>query len=212
MSKTSGLYLKRLIYSSSNNELAIPEYESRKYEDLSKEFKEKAGRACDLIGLMYNRLTLVDNLSYKQSITKIREDHADIPGFSLRNISRNLPLDNPTVPRRVTPRCPNSSSTHTAVGEKLSTTELQEGTNNHEPHNDENVIEPKDHNELCKQNVELEAITIPTTKISSTELTFKISKQNYEIVRIAMNSSNEYIRIIFDMRGTFERAESDIIK
>jgi hypothetical protein len=213
-----GLYLKRLISSSNNNELAIAEYESRKYEDLSKEFKEKAGRVCDLIELMYNRLTLVDKLSYKQAITKIRDDHADIPGFSLRNISRNLPLDNPTVPRRVTPRCHNSSPTHNAVAERLSITELQEGTNSQESHNNENVIEPKDHKESCKENVELEeVIVIPTAKVTtnkipSTGLTFKISKLNYEIVRIAMNSSNEYIRLIFDMGGTFEYAESDIIK
>jgi hypothetical protein len=121
--------------------------------------------------LMYNRLALVDKLSYKQAITKIRDDHANIPGFSLRNISRNLPLDSPTVPRRVKPRCPNSSPTHNAIAEKLSTTELQEVTNNHQSQNNENVIELKNYNESCNQNAELdEAIAIPTAKVTDNKI------------------------------------------
>jgi hypothetical protein len=82
----------------------IEEYQNKSYNDLSSEFRKAypcAIRAFELVGLMYNRLTLVDKLSHKEALTKIYNDHTDLPGFSLRNIRRNLPSDNPYVPRRV---------------------------------------------------------------------------------------------------------------
>jgi hypothetical protein len=212
----SGLYLKRLIFSSSDNELAIPEYKSRKYEDLSKEFKEKAGRASDLIGLMYNRLTLVDKLSYKQAITKIRDDHADIPGFSFRNISRNLPFDNPTVPRRVRPRWPNSSTTHNVIAEKLSNAEPHDETNRHQSKDREDSIQFIDYREVYTQNTEsngcipTHTTMVTTDKIHSIAIRFKIPREKYEDVKATMNSSSNYCYLLFDAStGIFLRSESD---
>ncbi len=89
------------------------EYQNRSYDDLSSEFQRlytSAVRAIQLIGLMYNRLTLVENLAHKVALAKICNDHRDLPGFSRRNIRRNLPLDNPYVPRRIRPRWPKTSA------------------------------------------------------------------------------------------------------
>ena len=80
------------------------EYEKRTYEELSSEFQKlypSVLRAAKLIPLMYNRLTLVENLSHKEADAKMYEDHKHLPGFSRRNICRHLPLDNPFVPRRI---------------------------------------------------------------------------------------------------------------
>jgi hypothetical protein len=80
------------------------EYEKRTYEELSSEFQKlypSVLRAAKLIPLMYNRLTLVENLSHKEANAKMYEDHKHLPGFSRRNICRHLPLDNRFVPRRI---------------------------------------------------------------------------------------------------------------
>jgi hypothetical protein len=80
------------------------EYQNRTYDDLSSEFQKVhpcAVRAYQLIEFMYNRLTLVENFSHKDAIAKIQNDHKHLAGFSRRNITRNLPLDNPSVPRRI---------------------------------------------------------------------------------------------------------------
>ena len=82
------------------------EYQKRSYDDLSSEFQRlypSAVRTIELIQLMYNRLTLVEKLSHKTALKKIYNDHKHISGFSTRNIRRNLPLDNPGIPRRVRP-------------------------------------------------------------------------------------------------------------
>jgi hypothetical protein len=83
-------------------------YQSRTYEDLSNEFQNlypNAIRAFQLIPAMYNRLTLVDNLSHKAALTKIQNDHKQLNGFSTRNMYRYLPSDNPYIHKRVmTPR------------------------------------------------------------------------------------------------------------
>jgi bifunctional DNA-binding transcriptional regulator/antitoxin component of YhaV-PrlF toxin-antitoxin module len=76
-------------------------YETRTYNELSDEFKRTYSRACDLIPLMYDRLTLIDGESHEFALMKIYNDHKDLPGFSKRNINRYLPSDNPTIPRRV---------------------------------------------------------------------------------------------------------------
>jgi hypothetical protein len=67
---------------------------------MSSEFCALMGLAVVLISQMYNRLTLVDGYTHKQAIEKIWNDHKNIRGFSRRSISRNLPMDNPNVPRR----------------------------------------------------------------------------------------------------------------
>jgi hypothetical protein len=87
----------------------VKEYQKRSYDDLSSEFQRLYPRVIRLIPLMYNRLTLVDKLSHKEAITKIYNDHRDLPGFSRRNICRDLPLDNATVPRRIRPSRPKNS-------------------------------------------------------------------------------------------------------
>jgi hypothetical protein len=104
-------------------------YKIHPYEELSKEFQEKwptAVRAFELVPLMYNRLTLVDGYSHKAAINKIYNDHAHLPGFSRRNIRRNLPEDNPMVPRRIRPSWPKTSITENDSGEKFSDTGLDE--------------------------------------------------------------------------------------
>jgi len=90
---------------------------------------------------MYNRLVdkpLVDKLSHKEAITKIYNDHQHLPGFSQRNILRNLPLDNPNVPRRIRPPCPKNSNTKSDTPTKLSGT-IQEENQNASTGNDSEV-------------------------------------------------------------------------
>jgi predicted ATP-dependent endonuclease of OLD family len=105
------------------------DYENKTYEEISKEFQAlfpNAMRAFQLVPLMYNRLTLVDNLSHNNAIKKIHDDHIHLEGFSPRSIRRYLPANNPLVPRRVRPRWPKKSKTHTDKVEKLSNFEQDE--------------------------------------------------------------------------------------
>ena len=102
------------------------EYQSRSYEELSEEFKRlypTVVRAFELIPLMYNRLTLVDNFVHKAAVAKIYYDHKHLRGFSERNIRRHLPLDNEVIPRRVRPFWPKNSSTGTSNRKQLSNSE-----------------------------------------------------------------------------------------
>lgn len=104
------------------------DYNSRTYDDLSKEFQTlfpSAIRAFQLVPLMYNRLTLVDNLSHS-TVDRIYNDHHYMPGFSRRSITRYLPADNPAVPHRVRPSWPKNSDTQTDVDVKLSNNEQYE--------------------------------------------------------------------------------------
>jgi hypothetical protein len=108
------------------------EYQNRTYDDLSSEFQKvhsSAVRAFELIALMYNRLTLVENFSHKDAVTKIQNDHKHLAGFSKRNISRNLPLDNPAVPRRVRTRWPKNSANETNEPSKSSNTTQRQDKN-----------------------------------------------------------------------------------
>jgi hypothetical protein len=99
------------------------------YEELSMEFQKIypiVSRAIELIGLMYNRLTIEDKLSHKNAIAKICEDHKQLQGFSERNIRRSLmSLDNPNIPRRssrkIRPTWPNSEA-----GESIDDSSKQE--------------------------------------------------------------------------------------
>jgi len=88
------------------------DYQSRTYEELSNEFQNlytSAIRAFQLIPAMYNRLTLVNKLTHKEALERMRDDHKHLPGFSMRNLYRYLPSDNPNIPRRVvTPRHKNT--------------------------------------------------------------------------------------------------------
>ncbi len=75
----------------------LDEYKYKSYEELSKEFQgvyQAAARAFVLIPQMYNRLTLIDGLTHKDALAKIRNDHDHLPGFSPRNIRRYLPANN----------------------------------------------------------------------------------------------------------------------
>jgi hypothetical protein len=105
------------------------EYQKRSYQDLSSEFKRLCGRAVQLVPLMYNRLTLVDNLSHKEAVAKIYNDHRHLSGFSGRNIRRNLPSDNVTVPRRIRPSWPKNIITKDDDASRLSNT-IQEQKRN----------------------------------------------------------------------------------
>ena len=93
------------------NAFSEEEYRTRTYEELSTEFQQlypKAIRAYQLIPLMYNRLTLVDNFSHKQARRKIINDHQYLPGFSDRNVRRYFPENNPVVPHRIRPPRPKN--------------------------------------------------------------------------------------------------------
>jgi hypothetical protein len=103
----------------SNNGAAILKTEDvivLTYEELSTEFKRLypiISKAFQLIGLMYNRLTREHNLSHKEAVSKIYEDHKNLQGFSQRNIRRSLmSLSNPSIPhrtrRKIRPSWPNS--------------------------------------------------------------------------------------------------------
>jgi hypothetical protein len=102
------------------------DYNSRTYKNISSEFQAlfpNAMRAFQLIPLMYNRLTLVDNLSHTEAVKKIHNDHLHLQGFSSRSIRRYFPLDNPAVPRRVRTSWPKNSDTQADCDVKLSNDE-----------------------------------------------------------------------------------------
>lgn len=67
------------------------EYAKSTYEQMSDEFRQlypQVKRAFKLVGMMYDRLTLVDGFTHKKALQKIMEDHADLEGFSARNVRR----------------------------------------------------------------------------------------------------------------------------
>ena len=76
--------------------------------------------------MMYNRLTFVDNVSHKEALIRIRNDHRNLEGFSARNIHRYLPSSNPNIPRRVVTPRHNNSLTETKQVEKFSPTKYIE--------------------------------------------------------------------------------------
>ncbi|PWU82776.1 MAG: hypothetical protein DLM72_00055 [Candidatus Nitrosopolaris wilkensis] len=72
-----------------SSEYNMNEYEHRTYEDLSQEFMElypAAARAFKLIPMMYNRLTLVEEMTHKEAVEKIYKDPHQLSGFTERNI------------------------------------------------------------------------------------------------------------------------------
>jgi hypothetical protein len=118
------------------------------YEELSREFQKVypfVSRAIQLIELMYNRLTLKDNLSHKEAISRIYEDHKHLQGFSSRNIRRSLiSLNNPNIPhrrsRKIRPSWPNSADSRSIdIDDQKSTdpsSKTQITDQNHELEND----------------------------------------------------------------------------
>lgn len=111
----------------------LDEYKYKSYEELSKEFQQAVARAFELIPQMYNRLNIVDGLTHKGALAKIRNDHNHLSGFTERNIRRYLPANNPNIPRRVRTSRPKNSVIETCVGTFFSDTK----------HNDEKNINHK---------------------------------------------------------------------
>jgi hypothetical protein len=217
----------------------VKEYQKRSYEDLSSEFQRQYPRIVQLIELMYNRLTLVDKLSHKEAVAKIYNDHRHLSGFSKRNIRRNLPLENSSVPRRIRPSWPKNSPTESNEASKLSAT-IQEGnqnalaskdseqktTNQLEERPAEKEITPcikdpnpgKNHNDVYAENAELkEALTrqnafTTANEISLHEIEFTIRKEKYPNVEEAMQKSTDSVYIVFDKSGNFQCAIPDIYR
>ena len=214
----------------------VKEYQKRSYEDLSSEFQRQYPRVVQLIELMYNRLTLVDKLSHKEAVAKIYNDHRHLPGFSKRNIRRNLPLENSSVPRRIRPSWPKNSITKSDDTSKLSVT-IQEQNQNALTYNDSGqtttnqlegpteklhyISDPNhddDHNDVYAENAELkEALTrqigfTTANEISLHEIEFTIPKEKYPNLEEAMQKSRDSVYIVFDKSGIFESAIPDIYR
>jgi hypothetical protein len=218
----------------------IKEYQKRSYHDLSSEFQRLYPRVIQLIPIMYNRLTIVDNLSHKEAVTKIYNDHRHLSGFSKRNIRRNLPLDNVSVPRRIRPSWPKNSITGCDEASKLSVT-IQEqnqnalaGNNSQEKISFTNQLEEKpaekeitsylrnpdhgDNNPVYAENAELkEALSRQITftkgnEISLHEIEFTIPKEKYPNLEDAIQKSRDSVYVVFDKSGIFERAIPDIYR
>jgi len=211
------------------------EYQKRSYDDLSSEFQRlypSAVRTIELIQLMYNRLTLVEKLSHKTALKKIYNDHKHISGFSTRNIRRNLPLDNPGIPRRIRPSWPKNRDTQDNEPAKLSTTTLEHDqdiltTNdclaettsliNHQKLQ-ERPIEKVMTNCITAENIELKEATLRQTAlikandISAYEIEFTIPKEKYPNLEAAMKDSRDSVYVIFDKAGIFERAVADVFR
>ncbi|MEP0824574.1 MAG: hypothetical protein HRF40_03740 [Nitrososphaera sp.] len=103
-------------------------YRYRSYIEISAEYRDlhaAVTRANELIPQMYNRLTLVDGYDHPGAMQKMYEDHRDLRGFSLRNIRRYLPTDNPIVPRRVRTSRPKQDCPHSDQTSNIFTEETQ---------------------------------------------------------------------------------------
>ena len=209
----------------------VKEYQKRSYEDLSSEFQRQYPRVIQLIELMYNRLTLVDKLSHKDAVAKIYNDHRHLSGFSKRNIRRNLPLENSSVPRRIRPSWPKNSITKSDDAPKLSVTIQEENQNALTGQSTTNQLEEgptvhyisdpnhgDDHNDVYAENAELkEALTrqiafTTADEISLHEREFTIPKEKYPNVEAAMQKSRGSVYVVFDKSGILERATPDIYR
>jgi hypothetical protein len=176
------------------------EYQNRTYNDLSSEFQKvhpSAVRAFQLIALTYNRLTLVEKLDHKSTVAKIYSDHKHLAGFSQRNIRRNLPLDNPSVPRRIRPSWPKSNFNETNEQSKLSNAKQQQqkvpqsplncdmdaGNNNATVATD--IVKPTDCNhyeQLKLENCEIrEALEKASTLITADKISSAEYSQNKDL-------------------------------
>jgi hypothetical protein len=186
-------------------------YKNKTYDQLSEEFTRRctaAYYAFQLIPEMYARLTLVDKLKHKPAITKIREDHKDLPGFSGRNIRRYLPTDNPNVPRRIRSRRPKSSNTESYDAPGLSNTKSEDLVEVYSQHSTiEYAPDPQDYphyGELVVKNQEFgETDNAVTTQ-------YQIRKEKFEILTNALNKSRYVCFVLFDSNGELVKADADI--
>jgi hypothetical protein len=201
--------------------------QSSTYDELSKQFKElypAAYRAFQLIPLMYNRLTLVDNFSHKAALKKMYNDHKDLPGFSSRNIQRYLPDENPKIPRRVKTRRHNSSNTQSESSAKLIDTKLSYPLGVHSKDNVGILREAKTSKEIeCPSCVELlsknqelqDALEAnskftPASQLIGAERVYSIPKEKWYILTEAIKKSEKACFAIFDNTGNFVYAEADV--
>ena len=209
-------------------------YKNKTYDQLSEEFTRRypaAYHAFQLIPEMYSRLTLVDNLKHKPAITKMREDHKDLLGFSGRNIRRYLPTDNPNVPRRIRSRRPKSSNTESydapglsnTKSEKHSTIDYPPEPQDYPPEPQDYPLEPQDY-PLEPQDYPLEPQDYPhyaehvvknqefgeTDNAVTTQ--YQIRKEKFEILTNALNKSRHVCFIHFDSNGELVKADADVDK
>jgi hypothetical protein len=204
----------------------VKEYQKRSYEDLSSEFQRLYPRAVELIPLMYNRLTLVDKLSHKKALAKIYNDHQHLShaGFSKRNIRRNLPLDNATVPRRIRPSRPKNSQRLSATIPEQNqpasnnSDETSSLANNQKKKKKSHTYRNDNHNDLYAQNVELKQTVSRLTTftkandISKDEIEFRIPKEKGLNLVDAIQKCKNLVYLVFDKCGMLERAVPDIYR
>jgi hypothetical protein len=187
--------------------LARTENESASYLELSQEFRElypTALRALQLIPKMYNRLTIVDNYSHKQAITKIFEDHKELPGFSKRNIYRALPQDNTAIPRRVMSKRHKSSGTEPQITYSLSGTEKHKATELKESDNKScpNCQLLKSQKEELEEALKASAGPITATNYVPQIQRLTVLKERHTELIDSMEKSIEFIYLEFDKNGT----------
>ena len=182
--------------------------QSSTYDELSTEFKElypKALRALQLIPLMYNALTLVENYSHKEAIKKIVDDHKELPGFSKRNIYRALPKDNPAIPRRVVvPKWHKSSTTEIQNAEPLSAAEKNiESQSNGPTKSCPNCQDLEIQNEQLIDALAASSRPTPADGFTPQIHTFKIPMEKCAELIECMKKSAEYFCLEFDTSGRF---------
>jgi hypothetical protein len=208
----------------------IKEYEKRSYQELSSEFQTLYPtffRVVQLIPLMYNCLTLIDNLSHKEAIVRIYDDHQHLPGFSKRNIRRNLPLDNTTVPRRIRPSRPKNSQGTSRLGpvipeqnQNASTSNNSDETNSfaNNQNKKSNTHRDDNRNDVYAQNVELKQTVSRLTTftkandISKDEIEFEIPKDKIPNIEEAIQKIRNSLYVVFDKSGMFMCAIPDIYR
>jgi hypothetical protein len=176
----------------------------KSYDQLSTEFRATVGRAYQLVPLMYNRLRQVEELSHKDACNKMYNDHKDIPGFSLRNIYRYLPSDNPNVPKRVVPPRHKPSGTENNVVPELSPT--KPGSHFEEYFGERSSIE-YDRDWVEKQELE-EIKKIPDTS-SLVRTEYRIRREKFEILGNALSRTREVCYVLFDSSGELVKADAD---
>jgi hypothetical protein len=138
----------------------LNEYEYKSYEELSKEFQQAVARAFVLIPQMYNRLTLVDGLTHKAAVAKIRNDHNHLSGFTERNIRRYLPAKNPNIPRRVRTSRPKNSVTETYVGTFFSDTKHNDKKNVNHKIGRQSISNDVVDDVSSDQTIQIEGVTV----------------------------------------------------
>ena len=180
------------------------EYQNRTYNELSCEFQSSVGRVFELIKLMYNRLTLVENFSHKDALAKIQNDHKHLAGFSKRNIRRYLPLDNPCVPRRaVGPRWPKNSIARDDDHSKLSNTALEQEKNLNLSVTSNNIESKIINSNLAKPSETTECSNCIAFSLQNRELQEALEKTRQlttadKIVSAAVDCSHEFEILPFE--------------